>query len=407
MQFVLRAILFTLLAFSAAHAQSKSPKEIAREISKAVVVIEALDERGTVTGQGSGFIATENGAIVTNMHVLQGAAMARVKLPNGDAYKTVDVVADDDAKDILILKIKGFKLPTVTLGDSDKTEVGENVVVISSPEGLANSLSTGVVSGVRRFDTHRVFQITSPISLGSSGGPMFNSTGEVIGIVTYIFKAGQNINFAVPINYARGMISDQVSTQISKLPAPQKAKESKPAPISLAESVAEEQRVEGELSNASRGKLGRTQQEPMFVRPDEALSFFYRLVEGIGRYTTAEVGELTRTATVLKVKDGDDSETYSIKYLSFFSGLGMDFSKPDRLLTGVELQVNWSIADVKGTIGEKFKKRTVDGQPVLDYGVVDPLRKLQLVALLDGNNNVRSVRFAKLKEKTKEKNNKK
>jgi hypothetical protein len=400
MRYAIKTIAITLIITVMALAQNKSPKEIAREISQAVVVVESLDERGNVTGQGSGFIVTPNGAVVSNLHVVAGAAMARVKLPNGDVYKTADIVEADDAKDIVVLKIKGFKLPTVTLGDSDKTEVGESIVAISSPEGLANSLSTGVVSGMRRLDTRRVFQITAPISQGSSGGALFNSNGEVIGIVTYFFKSGQNINFAVPINYARGMIGDQVTTSLAKLHAPPKAKEAATPPPSLAESVESNEQVEVLLSNASRGKLGRTQQEPMFLRPDEALAFFTRLVDGLGLYTTAEVADLTRTAALIRTKDTDDSEQYSIKYLSFYSGLAVSFSKPDRLLTSVELLVNWSVEDVKNTFGEKFKRRTVDGQKVLDYGTLkseNNAARKQLIAVMDGNGNVRSVRFTKAK----------
>src|SRR5262249_59496887 len=101
--------------------------------------------------------------------------------------------AVDEAKDLAIATIKGFKLRAVRLGDSDKAEAGEPVVAISSPEGLVNSISTGVLSGVRRFETHRVFQITAPISQGSSGGALFNSSGEVIGVITYLLKSGQNI----------------------------------------------------------------------------------------------------------------------------------------------------------------------------------------------------------------------
>jgi S1-C subfamily serine protease len=183
-----------------------------------MVVVEALDVAGNVTGQGSGFIVTPKGAVVTNLHVIQGAHTVRVKLTNGDVYKTQELVDVDDAKDIAILKIKGFKLPTIALGDSDKTEIGESVVVISSPEGLVNSLSTGVVSGVRRLEGLRVFQITAPISQGSSGGAMFDSTGAVVGIVTYLLRGGQNINFAVPINYARGMIGDEARKTLAQLP---------------------------------------------------------------------------------------------------------------------------------------------------------------------------------------------
>ncbi|MGH9802997.1 MAG: S1C family serine protease [Blastocatellia bacterium] len=393
-------LIFAAPALAQNASQSKSPATIAREQSAAVVIVEALDERGSVISQGSGFIVTPNGAIVSNLHVVQGASALRVKLPNGDIYKTTDLVDVDDAKDIAIIKIKGFKLPAVTLGNSDKAETGDAIVAISSPEGLVNSLTTGVISGVRRLDTHRVFQITAPISRGSSGGALFNANGEIIGIVTYLLKSGQNINFAVPINYARGMIGDQVTTSLARLQPPPKTKENAAPPPSLAESVENNEQIETLLNTASRGKLGRTQQEPMFLRPDESLAFFTRLIEGIGLYTTTEVADLTRTAAVVRTKDTGDSEQYSIKYLSFYSGLAMNFSKPDRLLTSVELLVNWSVDDVKNTFGEKFKRRTVDGQKVLDYGTLkseNNAARKQLIAIMDGNGNVRSVRFTKAK----------
>src|SRR5689334_24055744 len=120
--FSLVSLLFFFFAAAAAQNANpnKSPSAIARQQSQAVVIVESLDDRGNVIGQGSGFIVTPNGAVVSNLHVVQGAAMVRVKLPSGDAYKTADLVDVDDTKDIAILKIKGFKLPTVTLGDSDK-----------------------------------------------------------------------------------------------------------------------------------------------------------------------------------------------------------------------------------------------------------------------------------------------
>ncbi|MGE0883248.1 MAG: S1C family serine protease [Blastocatellales bacterium] len=391
MRFSIIIFIFSLVASAPAQSKSgKSPGEIAREQSKAVVIIEALDERGSVIGQGSGFIVTPSGAVVSNLHVVQGSAMVRVKLPNGDAYKTSDLVDVDDAKDIAIIKIKGFKLPTITLGDSDKAETGDSIVAISSPEGLVNSLTTGVISGVRRLDTHRVFQITAPISQGSSGGALFNSNGEVIGIVTYLLKSGQNINFAVPINYARGMISDEARTSLAKLkPLPAKQDTVKAA----SEIYDTDQPIQNQVTTATRGKLGLNSQEPVFVRPDEALALFYRLVGGVGLYTTREVNDLTRTAALVKTKDTDELEEYTIKYLSFYSGLAMSFSKPDRLLTSVELLVTWSIEDVKNTFGDKFKKRTVGNQKVLDYGKLPTGQTL--IAVLDGNGNVRSVKFAK------------
>jgi S1-C subfamily serine protease len=373
----------------------KSPKEIAREQSKAIVIIEALDERGSVTGQGSGFIVTPQGAVVTNYHVVQGASSLRVKLPGGDAYKTSDLIDVDDAKDIAIVKIKGFKLPVVALGDSDKAETGETIVAISSPEGLVNSISTGVISGVRRFDTHRVFQISAPISQGSSGGALFNSNGEVIGVITYLLKSGQNLNFAVPINYARGMISDQPSKTLADLRPSVKSDAGAVPGGSLAESVENRERLDGQLSGAMRGKLGRTQMEPMFARPDEALKLFFRLVEGVNLINAADVAQLTSTAAVIKSKETDDSEEYKINYLTPYSGMAMTFSRPEHLLTGVELTVNWSVLDLENTFGDKYKKRTVGKEKVLDYGKL-PSGK-NMVATLDGNGNVRSVKFAKAK----------
>jgi len=395
MNFAGRIAFLTLLISTSVFAQNaamKSPSEIAREQSKAVVIIEALDERGNVLGQGSGFIVTPNGAVVTNLHVLQDAASLRVKLPGGDAYKTADLVDVDDAKDIAVIKIKGFKLPAATLGDSDKAEVGEAIVAISSPEGLVNSISTGVISGVRRFDTHRVFQITAPISNGSSGGALFNSSGEVIGVITYLFKSGQNLNFAVPINYARGMIGDQATKTLADLKPSDKPKQNaKPAP-SLDSPLAADQ-IDGQLSGAMRGKLGRSPMEPMFTRPDEALKLFYRLVEGINLITTREVADLTATAAVIKSNDTDEAEEYSITYLSYNTGLALTFSKPERLLTGVEMLVRWSVADLENTFGGKYKKRSVGKDKIFDYGKLQTGHKL--IALLDGNGNVRSVKFTK------------
>ena len=389
-------LLFVVPAWAITAAQSKSPATIAREQSQAVVIIEALDERGIVVGQGSGFIVTPNGAIVSNLHVVQGAAALRVKLPSGDVYKTADLVDVDDAKDIAIIKIKGFKLPTVVLGDSDKAETGDSIVAISSPEGLVNSLTTGVISGVRRLDTHRVFQVTAPISPGSSGGALFNSNGEVIGIVTYLLRSGQNINFALPVNYARGMISDQVTTTLAKLqPLPVQPMVHRGVESKALEIYNTDQPIQEQIVVATRGKLGMTEQSPVFARPDEALALFNRLVEGIGLYNYKGVAELTRAAALTKTKDSDSVEEYTVKYLSFHHGMTIGFNKPDRLLTSVELLVNWTLSEVKNTFGDKFKKRTIGKQQVLEFSKQPSGR--ELTAIMDGNGNVRAVRFAKTK----------
>ena len=386
------ALIFSTTIF-AQNQSRQSPREIAREQSRAVVVIESLDERGSVIGQGSGFIVTPSGAVVSNLHVIRGASIVRVKLPNGDMYKTVDIVDFDENKDIVILKIKGFQLPVVRLGDSDQTEVGETIVAISSPEGLTNSISNGIISGVRKLDTHRVFQITAPISNGSSGGALFDSAGAVIGIVTYLYAGGQNINFAVPINYARGMISDRVTKDLSKVTPKSSPDQTSQQGVPPVVERGTGEQINGQLTNATLGRLGRTPQEPMFVRPDQAINFFYRLVEGIGLTSITDAFELTRTAAAYRTKDSDSSEEYTIKYLDFYSGLTMGFSKPERILSSVELLVNWSESELKNTFGDNFRRRKVGNRKILDYGKLESGR--YLVAELDGNGNIRSVKFSK------------
>jgi S1-C subfamily serine protease len=111
------------------------------------------------------------------------------------------VIDFDKNKDIAVLKIDGKDLPTVSIGDSDKIKVGEDIVVIGNPEGLNNTVSKGIVSSTdREFEGMNYIQIDAPISEGSSGGPIFDGKGRVIAIATLILKSGQNLNFGVPIN---------------------------------------------------------------------------------------------------------------------------------------------------------------------------------------------------------------
>lgn len=397
MQYLKKSVVVLFLFCLPVYAQApKKPSDIAREQGQAMVVIEALDAAGNVLGQGSGFIVTPKGAVVTNLHVIQGAQTVRVKLTNGDVYKTQELVDVDETKDLAILKLKGFKLPTVTLGDSDRTEIGETVTVISSPEGLTNSLSTGVVSGVRRLEGLRVFQITAPISQGSSGGALFDSSGAVIGIVTYLLRGGQNINFAVPINYARGMISDEAHKTLAQLPAVAQVAQPAAPP---AETQRNEDAVANEqLSAAVRGRLGRSALDPMFNQPAQALIFFYRVVEGVGIARDTDLAELTRTAALVKSKETATTEDYTIPFLSPVIGMTMTLNKADRVLASVELLVNWTLDDLERAFGDKYKKRTDNGQKLLEFKTLKEEGKKEgqkIVAVQDANGLVRSVRFTR------------
>lgn len=378
-------------------ANAQTVGEIARSAAQGVVVIETLDQRGTVISQGSGFVVTSSGAIVTNLHVLRGGASVRVRLANGDTYLTSDAVEVDELKDIAIIRIKGFGLHVVTLGDSELIDVGAEVIVISSPEGLTNTVSTGIISGVRKLDTHRVFQITAPISQGSSGGALFNSRGEVIGIATYLLKSGQNINFAIPINYARGLISDRASISLVELNTRSDANGAAgretdqplgPSRLGSSNSVNGITDLGEQISPAARPKRGRTALDPVFPRPAEALALFYRFVDGLGLLTAADIDNLTRTADVRKT-----TNSYTIRFLSYQYGVTLTFSAAERILTNVDMLVNWSVDDLRNTFGDKFRRKTIDNRKVIDYGRLETGQTL--VALLDGNGNVETIRFTR------------
>jgi len=177
------------------------------ENNKAVVVVVTFDQKGEAISQGSGFIVTEDGAVVTNYHVISNAESIKIKA--GDKILNVEgLLYIDKESDLVILKADDKNLPKVKIGDADKAGIGEKVYVIGSPEGLENTISDGILSGIREIGTKRkILQITAPISQGSSGGPVFNKNGEVIGIATFLVKEAQNLNFAMPVNVIKDNIS--------------------------------------------------------------------------------------------------------------------------------------------------------------------------------------------------------
>lgn len=202
-----------------------SAGEIYKSASPSVVLIEMYDEKGEVSKTGSGFIVSATGAILTNYHVIAHSKRATVRLANQDAYDTVDVLDFDKRKDIALIKIKAIDLPYLRLGRSSQVEVGDKVYSLSNPLGLfQNSLSEGIVSGIRQGDGYRYFQMSAPISHGSSGGPIFNANGEVIGIAVATLEEGQNLNFAVPIDYAAGMLTSSQPRSLASIYEPEPPK---------------------------------------------------------------------------------------------------------------------------------------------------------------------------------------
>jgi len=203
-------LAFVILVSPQGRAQTDASgvEDIVKKSTDSIVLIGALNQKGT--SFGSGFIVSSHGFILTNLHVVKNAMKIEVKIKKNKPHLTAILVGSDAKKDIAVLKVDGERLTPVVLGNSDTVQVGERVVAIGNPLGLENTVSDGLISSIR--DTGRngkVLQITAPVSPGSSGCPLFNLKGEVVGIAVGTIVQGQNINFAIPINYAKKILPSE------------------------------------------------------------------------------------------------------------------------------------------------------------------------------------------------------
>ena len=174
--------------------------EIVAHIQPAVVVIE------TDEGLASGFIVKPDGIIVTNHHVVANAKAMAVKFQSGEVYRNVYLLGSDRINDLAFLKIEAVDLPTIPLGNSNDVQVGEDVLLVGAPQGLGQTVSSGLISGIRLDEGVRVLQTSAAASPGSSGGPLLNRKGEAIGVMSFRLVNGENLNFSIPINYVRGKL---------------------------------------------------------------------------------------------------------------------------------------------------------------------------------------------------------
>ncbi|OKH23259.1 serine protease [Hydrococcus rivularis NIES-593] len=172
-------------------------------------------ERGT----GSGFILSADGRLLTNAHVVEGAARVKVTLKDGQIYDG-QVVGIDKVTDVAVVKINASDLPTVTLGNAENLQPGEWAIAIGNPLGLDNTVTVGIISALGRSSSDvgvpdkrvRFIQTDAAINPGNSGGPLLNAAGEVIGVNTAIRADAQGLGFAIPIETAQ-RIAEQLFTK--------------------------------------------------------------------------------------------------------------------------------------------------------------------------------------------------
>ncbi len=169
-------------------------------------------------GSGSGFIIRQDGVILTNAHVVEGAERVKVKLKDGRSFEG-KVLGQDTVTDVAVIKINAVTLPTVPLGNSDQLLPGEWAIAIGNPLGLDNTVTVGIISATGRSSSEvgvpdkRVgfIQTDAAINPGNSGGPLLNDRGEVIGMNTAIIGDAQGLGFSIPINTAQRLAEQLIS----------------------------------------------------------------------------------------------------------------------------------------------------------------------------------------------------
>jgi hypothetical protein len=181
--------------------KSQSISEIAKSSINSTVSVIAVDNFNQPLSYGSGFIIGKE-LVATNVHIIAGCKKAYI-LSDGK-YKKLEVngyVAIDSTNDLIILKIIGLNDPVIELESNRNPEIGDRIYAVGNPKGLNGTFSEGIISGFRDLASNKLIQITAPISPGSSGGPVINTSGQVIGIAFASYIEGQNLNFAIPVKY--------------------------------------------------------------------------------------------------------------------------------------------------------------------------------------------------------------
>ena len=210
---LLMCLVFGLLLFyGITVATALTSPEIAQTALDSTVLLVIEGRSGY--SFGSGFVVRK-GQIATNYHVIEGVRRGYAKLVGETTEHAIEaILAVDVARDLAIVKVSGIRAPALPLGDSNTVQIGDIVYVAGNPQGLEGTFSEGIISAIRPEGNSLVqgtiLQMTAPISPGSSGGPVLNNNGQVIGISVGQTVGGQNLNYAIPVNYLKPLITIQV-----------------------------------------------------------------------------------------------------------------------------------------------------------------------------------------------------
>ena len=205
---LLRFTVLGLISFLITAAVSaQNDDQLAEKVLAATVYLEMADKDDNILGFGSGFFVGQS-QIATNFHIVEGAAKGTAKLAGSSTKYTVDgISATDEKNDLALLEVTGFEGESLPLGDSDTVEIGETVYVAGNPRGLDGTFSDDTINNLHEGEAKKRLQMTALIFPGNSGGPVLNGKGEVIGISLITLEGGQNLNFAIPSNYLKELLT--------------------------------------------------------------------------------------------------------------------------------------------------------------------------------------------------------
>ena len=218
------SFIFTLCGVKPAY--TLSLEKISQLNQNTVVTVNVL-RQDNKTASATGFVISPQGYIATAAHVLEKAKFVNLTFSNGSISEEARIVAVSKKPriDLAILQVSVNYLPSVAFRNSNTVKAGQQIAVIGSPKRLQNSITNGLVSQLRNVDDVTLFQISAPISPSSSGSPVFNEAGEVVGIAISSLEEEkvQNINFALPANYLLQIMSEnQITPKIAKGKEPTK-----------------------------------------------------------------------------------------------------------------------------------------------------------------------------------------
>ncbi len=296
-----------------------TPQEIVEIALDSTAHLGFTDAKGN-RWTGSGFVI-HDGHIATNHHVVDNMWIGSAKLVGTEEIYPVEAILDiDKERDLAVIKVGGIDALALPLGDSDTVQIDDRVYIAGNPRGLEVLLSDGIISAIRGDSTDKFFQMTAPISQGSSGGPVFNEKGEVIGVSFVNLRDGQNLNFAIPVNYLKALANIPITpTPVQPQPAKPKVDSPpvQPQPVKprVDLPLVEPQPAKPKVNPSpiepqpAKSQVNSPKPEPPKLRPRHAM-----LDKGIKLYEQAKYSEAIKVLSSV-IQELKDSERQAEAYL--------------------------------------------------------------------------------------------